>query len=102
MLGLDVPLLLERLSAPSPYRTVGKVRSAKGLVLSCHLPAAVGDQCEVLVAGRRPLAGEIIGFSESQASLLLYEAADDVHPGMAVVNHAPGVKIPLARGLLRR
>lgn len=102
MLGLDIPQLLKRLSAHSPYRTVGTVRSAKGLVLSCHLPAAVGDQCEVLVSGRRPLPGEIIGFSESHASLLLYEAADDVHPGMVVVNHGHGVKIPVGRGLLGR
>src|SRR5947208_2344109 len=64
MLGVDTHRLLERLSAVTPFRTVGTVRSARGLVLSCRLPAAVGDQCEILSAGRPALLGEVIGFSE--------------------------------------
>jgi flagellum-specific ATP synthase len=102
MLNLDVNHMLERVSSVALYRTAGKVRSAKGLVLSCDLPAAVGDQCEVLVAGRRPLQGEIIGFSESHASVLLYESSNEVRPGMAVISQGHSMKVPLGRGLLGR
>ncbi len=101
MLGIDVPALLERLDGRVPCRVAGKVRSARGLVLSCHLPAAVGDQCAVQ-AGERELPGEVIGFSDHLASLLLYEAADDIRPGMAVVNRGHALKVPVGRGLLGR
>src|SRR5437764_7722346 len=99
MLGVDTHRLLERLSAVTPFRTVGTVRSARGLVLSCRLPAAVGDQCEILSAGRPPMLGEVIGFSEQLAALLLYDAADDIHPGMTVLSRGHALRVQIGAGL---
>lgn len=102
LLGLDTPRLQTALDGCSPYRVLGKVRSARGIVLSCHLPAAVGDQCDVVVSDQRALAAEVIGFADSTASLLLYDAVEEVRPGLTVVNRGHGMKLPVGRGLLGR
>jgi flagellum-specific ATP synthase len=99
---LDVPGLLRRLDGYHPFRTAGKVRASRGFVLSCQLPAAVGDQCEVVVAERTGLLGEVIGFSDDLASVVLYEPGAEVYPGMPVLNRGHGLKLPFGPSLLGR
>jgi flagellum-specific ATP synthase len=92
----------EAIAHAPTYRTVGRVRSSRGLILSCRLQAAVGDHCEIVTGDGRGLRGEVIGFSDDSASLVLYETAEEVFPGMTVVNRGHALRIPVGSGLLGR
>lgn len=83
------------------FQSSGKLRSMKGLLLSCTLPAAVGDQCKVLGPGGRSYLGEVIGFSNGLAYLVLYEHGE-VSPGMTVVRLGQASTLPVGYGLLGR
>ncbi|MFO0966551.1 MAG: FliI/YscN family ATPase [Gemmataceae bacterium] len=100
-----MPSLVERLKAGidsfDVFQTAGKLRSSKGLLLSCTLPAAVGDHCQVLSSQGAGYLGEVIGFGNDQAHVVLYEQAE-VHPGMTVVRRERGATLLAGDGLLGR
>src|SRR5205085_9745935 len=90
------------LDAYEPIRIGGKVISARGLMLTCKLPAAVNDRCEILTdRGSRCLA-EVVGFANDLAYLFLYENGDHVRPNMPVINRGHGVQVASGPGLLGR
>src|SRR5262245_29908016 len=60
MLRLNVAKLREAIRDYDGFRTVGKLRSATGLVTS-SLAAAVGDQCEIMGSDGRTVFAEVIG-----------------------------------------
>lgn len=96
------PSLREVLDAVDPIRLVGRIRTARGSLLTCTLPAAVGDRCLVVRSGPAGgLLGEIIGFVDETAYLLLYEHGE-LRPGLEVVRLGHGSTIPTGRGLLGR
>ena len=64
---------------------VQELRSAPGVILSCTLPAAVGDQCCILTPGGREILAEVIGFNNGLAYLVPYEQGEELSPGMTVV-----------------
>lgn len=100
---MNTAALLGEIESFDLFQMSGKLRSSRGLLLSCTLPAAVGDHCQVLSAkgqGRAYL-GEVIGFSNDQAFLVLYEQGE-VHPGMDVVRLGHGRTLHVGRGLLGR
>ncbi len=84
------------------FRLTGKVRSCRGVLVTCQLPAAVGDQCVIRTNQGKELAGEVIGFSQDLAYLVLYRASDEVAPGMTVINRGHAFRVPSGRGLLGR
>ena len=84
------------------FRVRGKVRSSRGLILSCRIPAAVGDQCAIECDDGRQLLGEVIGFAGDTADIVLYESGDDIHPGMSVMNDGRSLTVPVGMGLLGR
>lgn len=102
MLQLDQVKLRATLDAHQPARTVGRVRAARGAILSCRLPAAVGDQCEIHTPDGRALRGEVIGFNDDHCSVVLYEQHDEVAPGMPIVNRGHALLAPAGHGLLGR
>src|SRR5262245_58538353 len=71
MLRLNVGKLREAIRDYDGFRTVGRLRSATGLVTS-SLQAAIGDQCEIIGAGRS-IAAEVIGFVGTTTQLAPYE-----------------------------
>jgi flagellum-specific ATP synthase len=85
------------------FRTTGKLRSSRGLLLTCTLPAAVGDRCRILSphGPHKSCDGEVIGFANDLAYLVLYEYGD-VHPGMDVLRLGQGTTLLMGRGLLGR
>lgn len=101
MLGLNLDRLGREITEQPLFQTVGKLRSATGLLLSCSLPAAVGDQCAILTPKGERLA-EVIGFAEGVAYIVPYEEGTDVRPGMPVVHRNQGVMVPVGPGLLGR
>jgi len=66
------------------------------------MPAAVGDHCEIVAAGRKPVLAEVIGFENQHAYLVPFDAADDLRPGMTVIRKGRGLIIPTGMGLLGR
>ena len=75
---IPVKKLINEVSRCRGYRVAGKLCSATG-VLTCTLPAAVGDQCEIVTTpSPRPSPGEgrgdgvpaeVIGFATGMAYL---------------------------------
>jgi flagellum-specific ATP synthase len=102
MLRLDLPKLKKEVNRCEVFRTRGKLQSATGLLLSCSLPAAVGDQCEILTHKNEAILAEVIGFERDLAYLVPYEPGCEVQPGMAVVRKRHGLVAPVGEGLLGR
>ena len=98
---MDVEKLSRQIESYELFRTVGKVRSATGL-LRCTLPAAVGDQCEIILSDQRRVPAEVIGFSDGESYVLPYESAESVRPGMPVVGKGSRLSVPVGDGLLGR
>jgi flagellum-specific ATP synthase len=100
------PELRERWAAAlagyDPLRVGGKVVSSRGLMLTCKLPAAVNDRCEILTGRDSSCLAEVVGFSSDLAYLFLYEIGDQVRPNMPVINRGHGAQVPSGPGLLGR
>jgi flagellum-specific ATP synthase len=101
MLGLDLPALTGQIAGTPLYRPGGNLLSATGL-LTCDLPAAVGDHCTVLPPGGPPVLAEVIGFNGPHTFLIPFDAAADLRPGMTVVRRGRGLQIPTGPGMLGR
>ena len=101
MLALDLDRLRREVETCELLRTAGKLRRANSL-LTCTLPAAVGDLCELRDPRGRPLLAEVIGFADGAAFLMPYEPADNVRPGTPVVRRERGLTAPVGDGLLGR
>ncbi|HWG43754.1 MAG TPA: FliI/YscN family ATPase [Gemmataceae bacterium] len=102
MLDLDLARLRRDIARHELFRTSGVLRSATGLLLSCSLPAAVGDQCVIHTADGGTLLAEAIGFHNGVAYLVPYEHTEDVHSGMRVTHLGRGLLAPAGEGLLGR
>lgn len=98
---LDLVDLTKKVAGLTLYRRAGKVRSATD-VLTCDMPAAVGDLCEVLPADAPPVLAEVIGFKDGVTYLAPFEAMDRVEPGMTIRHTGHGLRTPAGLGLLGR
>ncbi|MBA4065307.1 MAG: EscN/YscN/HrcN family type III secretion system ATPase [Isosphaera sp.] len=83
------------------YRTGGRLRSVTGL-MTCNLPAAVGDHCAILPREGEPVLAEVIGFENDLAYMVPFDRAENLRPGMPVVRKGTGLKVPTGRNLLGR
>jgi flagellum-specific ATP synthase len=101
MLGLNIASMTHGIGQAPMYRQAGKLKSATGM-LTCNLPAAVGDHCEIQTRKGKPILTEVIGFANDLAYMVPFDAADDIHPGMTVIRKGQGLTIPTGRGLLGR
>jgi flagellum-specific ATP synthase len=85
-----------------PARIGGRIVSSRGLMLTCRLPAAVHDRCEILTGDGGSCLAEVVGVANDLAYLFLYENGDQVRPNMRVINRGHGVQVPSGPGLLGR
>ncbi len=103
MLGLNMSHLNDVITRTPLYMGGGKLQSATGL-LTCKMPAAVGDQCAII--SRRPNApsvlAEVIGFERDLAYLVPFDPAEYLQPGMTVLPTGNSVMVPTGRNLLGR
>jgi flagellum-specific ATP synthase len=98
---LDLLDLTRKVAGLTLYRRAGKVRSATD-VLTCDMPAAVGDLCEVLPTDSPPVLAEVIGFKDDVTYLAPFEAMDKVEPGMTIRHTGHALRAPAGMGLLGR
>jgi flagellum-specific ATP synthase len=101
MLGLDIPFLNKSITQTPMYRMAGRLKSVTGL-LSCNLPAAVGDHCTVTPREGPPVLAEVIGFENDLSYLVPYDPAENLRPGMTVTRNGRGLMVPTGRNLLGR
>jgi flagellum-specific ATP synthase len=83
------------------FRTVGRLRSATGLV-TCSLQAAIGEQCEIIGSDGQAVAAEVIGFVGDTTQLATYEVAEGLQSGMPVVHSGSRFSVPAGDGLMGR
>lgn len=101
MRTLNLDRLRQEVERCDLFRTVGKLRRANGL-LTCTLPAAVGDLCEIGSPLGTGVLAEVIGFADGAAFLMPYEPTDNLRPGLPVVHLGSGLSVPVGDGLLGR
>ncbi len=100
-LGLDIRHLSGLVEQRSAFRTVGRLRSVRGL-LRATLPASVGELCRIQLSENRELTAEVVGFDESGSQLMCYDSTTGLRPGMNVVALGEKRRIPTGRELLGR
>jgi flagellum-specific ATP synthase len=101
MLGLDLPSLNRSITTTPLYRMGGRLKSVTG-VMTCNLPAAVGDHCVILGDDDDSVLAEVIGFEKDLAYLVPFDPADNLRPGMAVIRKGRGLTVPTGANLLGR
>ncbi len=101
MLGLDMPAMNRSIRQTPLYRVGGRLKSVTGL-MSCNVPAAVGDHCAIVPHEGKPVLAEVIGFENDLAYMAPFDTAENLRPGMAVVRKGRGLTIPTGRSLLGR
>ncbi len=101
MLGIDLANLQDGMRNLSPFRSAGRLRSSTGL-LTCDMPAAVGDLCEIQVPNRPPVLAEVIGFSDRSAYLVSFDPTDELRTGLTVVQTGHSLAVPTGNGVLGR
>ncbi|MEI7687473.1 MAG: hypothetical protein WCL32_20890, partial [Planctomycetota bacterium] len=94
--------LTDTIGRYQPVRVGGRVISSRGLMLTCRIPAAVNDCCEIMTGQATSCLAEVVGFANDLAYLFLYENGDQVKPNMLVVNRGRGIQVPSGPGLLGR
>lgn len=90
------------LDAFDPLRVGGRVIGSRGLMLTCKLPAALNDRCEIITGPNSRCLAEVVGFTNDLVYLFLYENGDQVRPNMPVVNLGHGMRVLFGPGLLGR
>ncbi|MCS7016652.1 MAG: FliI/YscN family ATPase [Gemmatales bacterium] len=80
----------------------GRLRSVQGSILTCRLPAAVGDLCWICPEGSPRVPAQVIGFREATALLAPFEPLTALRPGTLVQHTGQSVQVAFGPGLLGR
>ncbi len=83
------------------FRTVGKLRSVRGL-LRADMPAFVGETCSVGLSTGEQLMAEVVGFDESESQLMCFDSTAGLQPGLEIIGLGRSRAVPVGRGLLKR
>ncbi len=101
MLKLNVALLQQQIEQCNVFQTVGKLRSAQGL-LSARLAAAVGELVRLKgVDGELALA-QVIGYDDGLAKIMPFAALDQVPVDAEVRALGTTLRVPVGMELLGR
>tara|TARA_B100001121_G_scaffold303355_1_gene317219 strand:- start:6462 stop:7817 length:1356 start_codon:yes stop_codon:yes gene_type:complete len=81
----------------------GSVVSVQGMSLRVrHLPLPLGSVVELDGAGELPVRGEVVGFDDSDAVVMLYDHVDGVRPGCPVRARTDAGRVQVGHGMLGR
>lgn len=83
------------------FRTVGTLRSARGL-LRASLPAAVGEACRLRLPSGAALTAEVVGFDDHESQLMCYDSTAGLRPGLEVMALGRRRSVPVGSALLGR
>lgn len=83
------------------FRTVGKLRSVRGL-LRADMPAFVGEICQVGLPAGDELMAEVVGFDNSESQLMCFDGTAGLQPGVEIIGTGRPRSVPVGQGLLGR
>ena len=83
------------------FRTVGKLRSVRGL-MRADMPAFVGETCAVSLRTGEQLMAEVVGFDETESQLMCFDSTAGLQPGLEITATGHARAVPVGRGLLGR
>ncbi|MCA9049086.1 MAG: FliI/YscN family ATPase [Planctomycetaceae bacterium] len=83
------------------FRTVGTLRSARGL-LRASLPASVGESCRLRLPSGESLTAEVVGFDDHESQLMCYDSTAGLRPGLEVTALGRRRSVPIGEALLGR
>lgn len=92
MLGLDMSAMNRSITQTPLYRMGGRLKSVTGL-MTCAIPAAVGDHCAILPKDGEPVLAEVIGFENDLAFLVPFDPAENLQPGTPVLRKGKGLMV---------
>ncbi|WP_197443708.1 FliI/YscN family ATPase [Maioricimonas rarisocia] len=101
MLRLNAEDLQGRIADCNAFRTAGKLLSARE-ILTAHLPAAVGELCEIRLADHRSLVGEVVGVHDDCAQIMCFQHPNGLRAGLDVVATGRHPQVPVGEALLGR
>ncbi len=91
------------LDRTDPMQWTGKVSQLVGLLVESHGPAAaIGDFCEVAVAGGRRIRTQVIGFRDGRVLSMPLEETDGLQLGDPIVARKEDARVAVGPGLLGR
>jgi len=100
---LDLGPYFTRLASLDPFRGSGVVVGLTGLLVESHGPAAaIGDFCEIQVAGGKRVRTQVIGFREGKLLSIPLEETGGLRLGDAVVARREDARMEVGQGLLGR
>jgi flagellum-specific ATP synthase len=86
-----------------PFRRTGHVTEAAGLLVESRGPsAAIGEFCEILPAGGRPIRAQVIGFRNGRVLAMPLEETGGLRLGDAVVARPEEARVEVGPDLLGR
>ncbi|MFN9717441.1 MAG: FliI/YscN family ATPase [Planctomycetota bacterium] len=94
----EMALLPERCGV---FRTVGKLRSVRGL-LRADMPAFVGEICSLNLPTGDELLAEVVGFDNTESQLMCYDSTAGLQPGVEIIGTGRPRSVPVGQGLLGR
>ena len=101
--GLSFDPYLARLEKVDPFVWTGEVVELVGLLIESRGPAAaVGDFCEILASGGRPIRTQVIGFRSGNVLSMALEEIDGLKLGDAIVARPDQARVGVGPGLLGR
>ncbi|MCS7166755.1 MAG: FliI/YscN family ATPase [Gemmatales bacterium] len=80
----------------------GRLRSVQGTIMTCRLPAAVGDLCWIYPSHGPRVAAQVIGFRDATAILAPFEPVSALGPGTLAQHTGKKVTVPFGPSLLGR
>jgi len=100
-LRLNVDEMTQMPARCDAFRTVGTLRSARG-VLRARLAATVGELCDVVLPGDRRVTAEVVGFDERESMLMCFDGEEGLKAGLDVISLGRKRTIPVGNGVLGR
>jgi len=102
-MALDLSRLSAALDDVDPVSVEGRVKALVGLAVRASIPGArVGELVEIVRRGAPPLAAEVVGFVEDDATLLPLGSTEGVGPDDAVRPSGAPLRIEVSEALLGR
>jgi flagellum-specific ATP synthase len=100
---LNLEKVKRALDKAEPLVLAGRVTRVSGIIVEAALPSvAVGTSCEIVAAGQRVVAAEVVGFAGSQALLMPFGEVKGIGEGCAVFPRASAGEVGAGEALLGR
>lgn len=100
---MELARYIDGLTRMEPVLSVGQVSQLVGLLIESQGPAAaIGDFCEVQIAGGRTIRTQVTGFRDGRVLSMPLEEPDGLQLGDRIVARKEAARVSVGPGLLGR